>query len=116
MGKILAVIKGEPTVLLYSLNAVVALAVSFGLHLGHNQEAAVMTIAAAVLTMTTAAFTRPIAVSALTGGLVTALTAAGTFGLHLTTSQVGSLVTVVTIVLMHTLRANVSPAATVDKR
>lgn len=110
MGKILAVIKTEPAMILYSLNAVVALAVSFGLNLTHNQEAAVTTAAAAVLTMATAAATRPVAVSALTGALATGITAAGTFGLHLTTGQVGSLVAVVTIVLMHTLRANVSPA------
>jgi hypothetical protein len=110
MNSILRVIKTEPTVLLYSLNAVVALAVSFGLHLGHTQEAAVMTLAAAVLTAVTAAATRPVAVSALTGALATALTAAGTFGLHLTVQQTGTLVTVVTLVLMHGLRASVSPA------
>jgi hypothetical protein len=110
VSKVLTLIRGEPTVLLYSLNAVVALAVSFGLHLGHTQEAAVMTLAAAVLTMVTAAATRPVAVSALTGALATALTAAGTFGLHLTAQQTGSLITVVTLVLMHGLRGSVSPA------
>jgi hypothetical protein len=94
----------------YSLNAIVALAVSFGLNLTHNQEAAVTTIAVAVLSGVAAAFTRPIAVSALTGALGTALTAAATFGLHLTAAQAGSLVTVVSLVLAHTLRANVSPA------
>jgi hypothetical protein len=110
VSKILAAIRGEPAVIAYALNAAVVLAVSFGLHLSHDQEAAVATIVAAVLSGFAAVATRPVVVSAVTGALSTALAAAAAFGLHLTAGQLGTLVTVVSLVLAHVLRANVSPA------
>jgi hypothetical protein len=104
-------LKGEPAVILYGLNAVVALAVSFGLPLTPGQTAAVTTIATGILTILAAATTRPVEVSAITGAVATALTAAAAFGLHLGDNQIGSAVTVLSLVLALVLRQNVSPAA-----
>lgn len=106
----------EPAVILYSLNAGVALLVSFGLPLSGDQVAAVTVIATAILTIWTAIVTRPVAVSAITGALATALAAVGAFGLELSDEQQGSLVTAVSVVLALLLRSNVSPAAVVEHR
>jgi hypothetical protein len=111
MSGVLRILKAEPAVILYAINAGLALAITFGLDLTKTQEAATLTIISAVLTLAAAALTRPLTVSVITGALATGLTAAGAFGLHLTSDQVGSVVSVVSLLLMHVLRANVSPAA-----
>ena len=101
----------EPAVWLYSINAGVALLVSYGFPLNSGQVAAISTIATAVLTIATALLTRPIQVSALTAAVGTGLAAAAAFGLHLTGDQIGTTVAALSIVLALVLRANVSPAA-----
>ena len=106
----------EPAIILYALNASVALLVSFGLPLGGDQVASVTVIATAVLAIWTAIVTRPVAVSAITGALATALAAVGAFGLELSGDQQGTLVTFVSVVLALLLRSNVSPAAAVEPR
>jgi hypothetical protein len=111
MTSVLNLLRREPAVILYAVNAVVALAVSFGLHLTATQTAAVATIATAVLAIATGALTRPVEVSVISGGLAAGLTAATAFGLHLTGSQIGATVTVLSLVLALILRQNVSPAA-----
>lgn len=116
-GRILVRIFGyEPAVLVYAVNAGVALLVSFGLHLSHDQVAAITTIATAVLTIATAVITRPIVVSTVTAAVGSLLTAAAAFGLHLTSDQIGATVTALSIVLALLLRQNVSPAPALVRR
>lgn len=95
----------EPAVLLYALNALVALLVAFGLDLSQVQVAAVTTIATALLTIAAAVFTRPVVVSTVTAALASLLTAAAAFGLHLSANQTGAV-----------LRQNVSPAPVASRR
>lgn len=111
MTVILGLLRREPAMIMYAVNACVALAVSFGLHLTATQTAAVATIATGLLAIATGALTRPVEVSVITGGLAAALTAAVAFGLHLSGNQIGSLVTVLSLALALILRQNVSPAA-----
>ena len=100
----------EPAVILYAVNAAVALLVAFGLNMSHDQVAAVTTIATAVLSIAAAALTRPVTVSGVTAGVASLLTAAAAFGLHLSGDQVGTVVTALSIGLALLLRQNVSPA------
>jgi hypothetical protein len=100
----------EPAVILYSINAGVALLVAYGLPLSQGQVAAISTIATALLTVVTAAMTRPVPVSALTAAVGTGLAAAAAFGLNLSADQIGTTVAALSIVLALVLRANVSPA------
>lgn len=106
----------EPTAIMYAINAGVALLVSFGLGLTHDQVGAITVVATAVLTITTAVMTRPIVVSTVTAAVGSLLTAAAAFGLHLTADQVGSVVTALSIVLALLLRQNVSPAPALVRR
>ena len=100
----------EPAVIIYALNAAVALFVSFGLPLSHDMVGAVTTIATAVLSIYVAAVTRPVVVSTITAAAASVLTAVAAFGLHLTTDQVGTVVTALSIGLALLLRQAVSPA------
>lgn len=106
----------EPAVLIYTVNAIVAMLASYGLPLTHSQVAAITTIATAILTITTAAMTRPIVVSTVTAALGTLLTAAAAFGLHLTSNQIGTTVAALSIVLALLLRQHVTPAPTLVQR
>jgi len=101
----------EPAVILYAINAGVALLVSFGLPLSGDQVNAATVLSTAVAAIWTAAVTRPIAVSAITGALATALAAVAAFGVELTVDQQGAVVTAVSVVLALLLRSNVSPAS-----
>lgn len=106
----------EPAVLLYALNAGVALLVAFGLPLSQGQVAAVTTIATAVLSIATAFLTRPVVVPTVTAAVASLLTAAAAFGLHLSANQMGAVVTALSVVLALLLRQNVTPAPAVARR
>lgn len=108
--------KADPAVILYGLNAVVALLVSFGLPLGTAQVGAITVVFTAVLAIWTAATTSPVVVSSITGAVGTALAAVAAFGFNLTANQIGSVVTVLSIVLALLLRQNVSPAPLLTTR
>lgn len=103
----------EPAVIVYAVNALVAALVAWGLDLSDTQTGAVNTIVTAVLAGVVAAMTRPVSVSAITGGAATVLTALGAFGLELSAEQIGTSVTVGSIILALLLRQNVSPAPAV---
>jgi hypothetical protein len=100
----------EPAVLLYALNAAVALFVAFGLPMSQTQVAAVTTGATALLTVVAAFMTRPVVVSTVTAAVASLLTAAAAFGLHLSANQTGATVTALSIALALLLRQNVSPS------
>lgn len=103
----------EPAAILYGVNAAVALLVAYGLDLSQDQVAAISVIATALLTIVTAAMTRPVVVSSITAAVGTCLTAVAAFGLHLSADQISATVTALSIVLGLLLRQNVSPAPAV---
>lgn len=100
----------EPATILYGVNAAVALLVAYGLDLSKDQVSAISVVTTALLTIVTAAMTRPVVVSSITAAVGTCLTAVAAFGLHLTADQIGATVTAISIVLALLLRQNVSPA------
>lgn len=100
----------EPAVIAYTVNAAVALLISFGLGLTQDQVSAIAVITTAILAGITAMMTRPVVVSALTGAVATALAAVAAFGFELSADQIGAWVTALSIVLALLLRQNVSPA------
>jgi hypothetical protein len=106
-------LKFEPAMLVYCVNAVVALLVAYGLHLTDTQTGAVTTLATVAVTIWTAWMTRPVAVPIITGAVGTALAAVAAFGLDLSADQIGATVTGLSIVLALLLRQNVTPAAAV---
>lgn len=106
----------EPATILYGVNAAVALLVAYGLDLSKDQVSAITLIATALLTVITAAMTRPVVVSSITAAVGTCLAAVAAFGLHLSADQIGASVTVLSIVLALLLRQNVSPAPEVKAR
>ncbi|MFI7042606.1 hypothetical protein ACIBI0_38515 [Microbispora rosea] len=107
----------EPAALLYGIQALLAVAVSFGLF-GLTEESAawVLTISAGVFALITAVATRPFVVSAMTGAVKTILTGAVAFGLPLTEAQMGAVLAALAIVLGLILRPNVSPMETAITR
>lgn len=107
----------EPAAILYGLQALLAVAVAFGLFgLTEDSAAWVMTIANGVMALIVAVVTRPVVVSALTGAVQTILTGAIAFGLPLTEAQMGTVIAALSVVLGLILRPNVSPAETVVTR
>ena len=109
LNKLLALIRNEPAIFMYALNALVTAGAAFGLHTTPGQTAAVTTIGAAVVTIVTAFTTRPVSVPVITGALATAATAAAAFGLHLTSAQTGAAVPVLGLLLSLVLRQAVTP-------
>ena len=112
LSKLISVLRTEPSVVMYGLNALLTALVAFGAHASPGQTAAVTTIATAVITIVTAASTRPVAVPLITGAVATIATAAAAFGLHLTSAQIGAAVPLLTVVLSLILRQAVTPVAT----
>lgn len=112
MSKLISVLKFEPSVVMYALNALLTALVAFGVHASPGQTAAITTIVAAVITIVTAASTRPVAVPLITGAGATIATAAAAFGLHLTSAQIGAAVPLAAVILSLVLRQAVTPVAT----
>ena len=107
----------EPAAILYGLQALLAVAVAFGV-LGLTEESAAwaMTIANGVMALIVALVTRPIVVSAMTGAVQTILTGAVAFGLPLTEAQMGTIIAAMSVILGLILRPNVSPTYGGDTR
>lgn len=103
----------EPALAAFAVNGGLALVLGSLVHISSFQEAAVTTIATAVVSVYTAVRTRKVSVSVLTGALTTALVAAGAFGLHWSAQEIGTATAVGSVVVGLLLRQNVSPAASV---
>jgi hypothetical protein len=110
-----AAFRYEPALYLYMINSAVALLVAFGLNLTATQSAAISVIATAVLSVVTAALTRPVAVGSITAAVGTGLAAAAAFGLHLSPNQTATGITALSIILALLLRQHVSPAPVLAK-
>ena len=104
-------LKVNPVVVLYVLNTLVALAVSFGLPLSHEMVQAVSVIATAALTFTAALLTRPVTLSVAAAAATTALAAAAAFGLHLSSDQIGEFVGLLSLVIAFLTHQAVTPVA-----
>lgn len=101
----------NPVVVLYALNILIALAISFGLPLSHDMVQAIITIATAVLTFSAAVVTRPVTLSICSAAATTALTACAAFGLHLTTDQIGEVAGALSLVVAYLTHQAVTPVA-----
>jgi hypothetical protein len=99
----------EPAVIAYVVNAAVALLVAYGLPATEAQVDAVTVITTALAAAVTAAMTRPVVVSALTGALATIMSALAAFNWDFTADQIGRTVAFVSIVLALLLRQNLTP-------
>ncbi len=95
----LKIIKLNPSAILFGLNAAIAMATAWGLNLSPDAQGALVTIATAVITIVTAAATRPVGLQLITGAVASAAVAFGAFGLHLSAGQVSSGTVVLSIVL-----------------
>lgn len=104
-------LKFNPVVVLYVLNTLVALAVSFGLPLSHEMVQAITVIATAVFTFAAAVMTRPVTLSVCAAAATTALTASAAFGLHLSSDQIGEFVGLMSLVIAYLTHQAVTPVS-----
>src|SRR5258708_25117608 len=93
------IIKLTPSAILFGINAVIAMAPAWGLTLSPDAQGALVTIATAVITIVTAASTRPVGLQLITGAVASAAVAFGAFGLHLSAGQVSTGTVILSIVL-----------------
>jgi len=103
--------KYEPALILYGVNAGIAVAIAFGLNWTPTQSAAATVAVTAVLGIITALLTRPVSVSVIVAAFTSGLVALGAFGLHLGTPAVSSLAALLSVLLGVLLRVHVSPVA-----
>jgi hypothetical protein len=92
-------LKLNPAAILFAVNALVAMLVTWGLKLSPEQAGGITAAVTAALTIVTAATTRPVGLQVILGGVTAIAVAAGTWGIHLTTAQIGTGVTVLSIIL-----------------
>jgi len=97
-------------VILYGINAVIALVVAWGAHVSPHTVGAIDTIIAGVITLITLFTVRPVEIPAVIGALTTITLALSAFGLHLTDTQVGATAAVASIALGIVLHALGIPA------
>lgn len=104
----------EPVIIGWFTSGAVAVLAGNLLHVSSTQEAAITTIATALVTIYSAWRTRPVPASLFTGALTTIVVAAGAFGLHLSAPEIGALVAVISAVMSLVLRQNVTPSNVVE--
>jgi hypothetical protein len=95
----------NPAAVLYVINAIVAMVVTWGWHPGQGATAAIDTIATGVLTVIAAFLTRPVGLSTAAAAAITVFTAFGAFGLHWDPTRITSTVAVASIILGFALHA-----------
>ena len=103
--------KYEPVILAWVLNGGLAVLLGNVIHISSTQEAAVTTIATALVGIFAWWKTSPHAVSGLVAFISTIAVAATAFGLHLSSAEIGAGVAILTGVLALLFRQNVSPTA-----
>lgn len=107
----------DPAVILYGVQALLAVLVAFGVFgLNETSAAWVLTIANGVMALVVAVVTHPFVVGGVTGAIQTILTAAVAFGLPLTEAQTGTIIAALSVVLGLMLRPNLSPIQTAVTR
>jgi hypothetical protein len=103
-----------PAAILYALNAVVALVVSFGF-LSSTTAHYVTVVATAVLGLAVAVTTRPVVIGTITAAFASILTGIAGFGVHFTDAQVAAVTTLVSLIAAFVTHQNVVPAFAADK-
>jgi len=93
MNKFIAYLNAEPALVTAFLNGAATLIAAFVVGVTQGQMAAIVVIGGILVTLLTAAFTRPIHVSVFIGGITTGITAAAAFGLKMSPEQLGLLAT-----------------------
>lgn len=89
----------EPALILYVVNTLVSVLVSFGLNLSMTQTATISTISTAVLGLVAAFLVRPIVIPTVTAAISTVLVGVAAFGWHLPPEKITGVVTVVGLIL-----------------
>lgn len=108
MGNIL---KYEPVLLGWVLNGGLAVLLGNVFHISSTQEAAVTTIATAIVAIVTWFGTKDKVMSTLVGFISTIAVAASAFGLHLSSAEIGAGAAVLSGILALVFRANATPVA-----
>ena len=91
--------KLNPTAIVFAVNALVNLAVAWGVNLTADQQGAFTGIATAICVIIAAATTRPIGLQAIIGGATAIVTGLAPFGLHWTANQVSTAGVALSLVL-----------------
>jgi hypothetical protein len=89
----------NPTVILYFVNALLALAVAWGWHLSTTEAGAVDTITTGVLTIADAFLVQPVSVAVIMSAAATVVTAFAAFGLDVSADRVTATAAVISAVL-----------------
>lgn len=89
----------EPALILYVVNTLVSVLVSFGLNLSMTQTAAISTISTAVLGLVAAFLVKPMVIPTITAAISTILVGVAAFGWQLPPEKITGVVTVVGLVL-----------------
>jgi len=95
----LKIIKLNPSAIIFGLNAVIAFATAWGLNLSQEQQAAVVTIATAVLTIAAAFATRPVGLQLIIGAVTSGAVAFGAFHLTLSPDKLSAATALLSIIL-----------------
>jgi hypothetical protein len=91
--KLLFILQSEPALITTLAGSAAALIGAFVVNVGQTQEAAIVTIASALIALITASLAKPVKYSVITGAVVTGLTAAAAFGLKLSPEILGMVAT-----------------------
>jgi hypothetical protein len=97
MNKLIAYLNAEPALVTAFLQAAAALAAGFWVGVTQSQEAAIVVIGGILVTLLTAAFTRPVHVAVFSGAITAGLTAAAAFGLKLQPQELAFIATGLTL-------------------
>lgn len=106
---LISVLQTEPALVTNLLGAAAVLIGAFVSTVTQSQEAAIVTIATALITVLTASLAKPVKVSLIAGAVVTGLTAAVAFGLKVPAEDLAIISTAITSVLTLILRAHLTP-------
>lgn len=109
-------LKYEPVLLGWVLSGGLAVLLGNVVGISTTQEAAVTTIATALVGIFTWLKTTPHAVGGLVAFVSTIAVAAGSFGLHLSSAEIGAGAAILSGILALVLRQNVSPAVAVSEK
>lgn len=112
MDVITRAIRYEPAMVTGAAQAALALSVTLGLHLTGGQSGALEAAAAGLAAVIVAAYTRPVAVPVLSGGLTAIFTCLVAFGVpHVTAVAVSEANVALAAVLTVVLRVHQTPVA-----
>ena len=113
--KILTWIKLNPAAILFAVNAIIALLISWGTSWSAGTTAIVDGVVTAAITLITVATTRPISLQLILGGATGLVTALAPFGLHLTADQISSASVILSLILAGVFHLAHTPVVAANK-